>query len=425
MRVAERVAQRIGKLHALEAGGLAVQPLDEQVGRFLVLRGGGNRQAEARRQFRVSARRHGIANLAGDGGLRHPAHHFLVGAVAGGPAAIGRPRDRHCRLALQEGGEVLDEAPLLNACRRPLVLGHPVGEHLHAGVGVDRRLHGVGVEELAAFVAEALLEHEVAVARLTEEGRAIELAATCLGDDLADLVEVLPVGGRHGHVGAVLVLVGLLDGRVVQHVGAIVHDEHVAVVRQAIDLAVHLHLVVAIGGRDLHQLVAVAVLVDEGVEVFQRAGIGEVGHPGRDHVERVIGAGTRLEVLHDLGEHLGHRNLDDLDVDAGEFLPLGTREVERVQRLQPGFPNDGDRLAGVLLGRFDRRRGAICGIGRARSQSGCPGNPGRNADLAHVTSCNHVFLPLLNGGKTQPFASPFAGEFRVSRSACRSPPAWP
>ena len=179
------------------------------------------------------------------------------------------------------------------------------------------------IEELAALVAEALLEHEVAVARFTEEGRAIELAAGDLGDELAHLVEILPVGGRHGQVGAVLVLVGLLDRRVVQHVGAVVHDEDVAIVRQAVDLAVHHHLVVAVGGRDLHQLFAVAELVDEGIEHLERAGIGEVGHPGGDDVQRVIGARTRLEVLHDLGEHLGHRNLDDLDVDAGEFLPLG------------------------------------------------------------------------------------------------------
>ena len=38
-------------------------------------------------------------------------------------------------------------------------------------VAVDRRLHGVGVEELAALVAEALLEHELAVGRLAEERR--------------------------------------------------------------------------------------------------------------------------------------------------------------------------------------------------------------------------------------------------------------
>ena len=37
VRVAERVTQRIGQLHALQRDRLAVQPLDEQVGRILVL----------------------------------------------------------------------------------------------------------------------------------------------------------------------------------------------------------------------------------------------------------------------------------------------------------------------------------------------------------------------------------------------------
>ena len=66
VRVAERIAQRIGKLNALTADLLAVEPLDEQIGRVLVLAGRGNRQSKARGEFGMSARRQRIADLARD-----------------------------------------------------------------------------------------------------------------------------------------------------------------------------------------------------------------------------------------------------------------------------------------------------------------------------------------------------------------------
>ena len=66
MRGAERIAQRVGKLHALEACLLAVQPLDEQIGGLLVLAGGGNRQREADAQLVAAKWIERIADLAGN-----------------------------------------------------------------------------------------------------------------------------------------------------------------------------------------------------------------------------------------------------------------------------------------------------------------------------------------------------------------------
>ena len=144
----------------------------------------------------MAARRQGIADLAGDGRLRHPVQRLLVLAVSGSPASIRRPGDRHCRLAGEKGGEIFDEAPLLDARRHELVLVAHVGEDLHTDIAVDRRLHGVGIEELAALVAEALLEHELGVGRLAEEGGAIHAGLIFVGEELADLVEFLPGLGR-------------------------------------------------------------------------------------------------------------------------------------------------------------------------------------------------------------------------------------
>src|SRR5687767_15754108 len=58
----------------------------------------------------MASRRQGVTDLAGDSRFRHPAQDFLIGAIAGGPAAIGRPGDGHRRLALQERGQVLDRS---------------------------------------------------------------------------------------------------------------------------------------------------------------------------------------------------------------------------------------------------------------------------------------------------------------------------
>ena len=111
------------------------------------------------------------------------------------------------------------------------------------------------------------------VGRLAEEGRAIGVGRQLVGQELADLVELRPGFGRR-QVVAELGLELLLDLRIAEDVLAIVEDEDVAIVGEAVDLAVDLHLVVAIGRRDVLQLVVVAVFLDIGVEHFQRAGLG-------------------------------------------------------------------------------------------------------------------------------------------------------
>ena len=110
--------------------------------------------------------------------------------------------------------------------------------------------------------------------------------------------------------------------RIFENVLAVVEEHHVAIVGEAIDLAADGHLIVAIGGRDILQFIAVAELVDQRIEVFQRPGPHQIRHPGGDDVQRIISAGTGAEVLHDLGEHLVGRHFDDLDLDSGEFFPL-------------------------------------------------------------------------------------------------------
>ena len=211
VRVAERVAQRERQLHTLHRDLFAVQPLDEQVGLLLLLAAGSDRQRKPGRQLRVAARRQRIAHLAGDLGLGHPGQRLFIGQVARGESPIGRPGDGHRALAVQEHRQVLDEAELLDPRRHEAVFVAHFGECLHADRVVHRGLHGLRVEELAAFNPEALLEHEHRVRRLAEERRAVHaLALQRLGEEGADLVELLP-GLGHRQVVLVLVLEGLLQ----------------------------------------------------------------------------------------------------------------------------------------------------------------------------------------------------------------------
>ena len=117
------------------------------------------------------------------------------------------------------------------------------------------------IEELPAFHAEAFLEHVLRIGRRPEEAGTVDLRRHLVGDELADLVELLPVLRRR-EVIAVLGLELLLHLRIVENVLAVVEQHDVAVVREAVDLAVIGHLVVAIGRRDVLELFAIAELVD-------------------------------------------------------------------------------------------------------------------------------------------------------------------
>ena len=135
-------------------------------------------------------------------------------------------------------------------------------KYLDAHRRVDRRLHGVAVEEAAALVAEAFLEHEHRVGRLAEERGAVHLGRVFVGQELADLRELLP-GLRRGEIVAELGLELGLVRRIVEDVLPIVEDEHVAVIGKSVYLPVHEHLVVAIGRRDQRSSFLEAVLVDD------------------------------------------------------------------------------------------------------------------------------------------------------------------
>ena len=164
----------------------------------------------------------------------------------------------------------------------------------------------------------------------TKEARAIGRRCHLVGNELSDFRELLPVR-RGGEVIAGLGLELLLHLRILEDVLAVVEQHHVAIVGEAVNLIVDLHLVVAVGGRDVLQLVGVAVLLDKGIQLLQRSCAHEVGHPRGDHVQRVIGGSTRTVVLHDLCEHLVGRHFDHVDLDAGKLFPLGPRVVERVK----------------------------------------------------------------------------------------------
>src|SRR5258708_22124126 len=185
---------------------------------------------------------------------------------------------------LQESCEILRAADLLDAARHESVLVAPASEDLDADIGVDRGLHGVSVEELAALVAEAFLEHVHRVRRLSEKGGAVD---TFVLEDIrkasSDDIEICP-GLGHCEVLASLVLEGFLYGWILEDVAPIVHQENVAIIWEAVDLAPHFHLVVAECRRNRLELWGVAVLLDIGVEHLKRAGLGKIGHPGRNDV---------------------------------------------------------------------------------------------------------------------------------------------
>ena len=343
----------------------------------------------------MAARGQCVADLAGDRRLRHPVERLLVGEVARREPAVRRPRDGHRALALHERRKVLDEAELLDARRHEAVLGAPSFEDLHADRRVDRRLHRVAVEEAAALVAEAFLEEEVAVAGFAEHrGTVSALRLQLLGEERADLVELLPGLGRREFV-LVLRLEGLLQRGVGEDVLAVVHDEHVTVVGEAVDLPVDRHLVVAVRRRDVLQFGAVLVLVDERVERLERAGLHEVGHPRGDDVQRVVRTGAGAVFLHDLREHLGRRDFDDLHLAARQLFPHRTREVLRIEGLQAGFPDDRDRLAAGAkrLGCIDRGlRGAGrgCSAGTQQHSRGSDGQQRETDGRSHPTQRGYV-----------------------------------
>src|SRR5689334_1395151 len=121
----------------------------------------------------MSSRRQGIAHFARYSRLRDPVQRLLVGTITLGPTPVRWPGDRHSRLALQESREILHKAKLLHAGWHEFVFVAHRGEDLDTNIGVDRGLHGASIEELAALVAEALLEHVHRVRRLSEKASAV------------------------------------------------------------------------------------------------------------------------------------------------------------------------------------------------------------------------------------------------------------
>src|SRR6516165_2116441 len=340
----------------------------------------------------MSSRRQCIADLAGYGCFRDPIQRLLVRTITLRPAPIWWPRDRHGRLALQEGREILHETKLLHAGRHEFVLVAHAGEHLDADIGVDRGLHGISVEELAALIAEAFLEHVHRVRGLSEEGAAVDtFALEDIRKTSADNIEICP-GLGYCEVLAGLILESLLYGWIIEEVAAVVHQENVAIIGEAINLAAHFHLVVAVGRRNRLELGGITVFLDVGVERLERASLDEIGHPGRNNVERVICSGARLVVLHDLGEHLSGRDLDYLYVHAGQLFPLRTGEVGGIERLKTGLPDNSDRASLVLLRGLDGGVGGRCGPCRP---SRCRGEAGGQAYLSEITSIDHCVLPFL------------------------------
>src|SRR5215472_14649062 len=207
----------------------------------------------------MSSRRQGVAHFARYSRLRDPVQRLLVGTITLGPAPIRWPGDRHSRLALQESREIFHEAKLLHAGRHEFVLVAHGGEDLDANIGVDRSLHGASVEELATLVAEALFEHEDRVRWLSEEGGAVNtFAFKDIRKTGADNIEICP-GLGHCKVLAGLVLECFLYCWILEDVASIVHDENVAIIWEAVDLAAHLHLVVAVGRCNCLQLGGVTV----------------------------------------------------------------------------------------------------------------------------------------------------------------------
>src|SRR5262249_19127018 len=104
-----------------------------------------------------------------------------------GPSTERRPGDRHGDIAVEKCVERFDETPRLDAGGHELVVSAHAVEHLDANVVVHSRLHRPGVEELAAFYAEALLEEKLAIGRLPELARAVGFRRVLVREELADL----------------------------------------------------------------------------------------------------------------------------------------------------------------------------------------------------------------------------------------------
>ena len=178
-----------------------------------------------------------------------------------------------------EGGQRLDEAPDLDAGRHGRVVLNHAGERLDAAGAVDRRLHSLGVEELAALDPRPLLVEVLQEAARTHEGGTVHVRRLGIGDRLADLVELVP-RGRHR------------KAHLLEDILAVIEDEHVAIIREAVDGVADPHLVLAVDVADIVELRPIAVLVDVLVERLDRAGTHHVTHPGGHHVQDVIGAGA-------------------------------------------------------------------------------------------------------------------------------------
>ena len=84
----------------------------------------------------MAARRHGVADLAGDLGLGHPGQRLLLGAVAGGPAAVGRPGDGHGGIADQERQKGPTDERLSIPFDRPAARSRGIAARVIAIVGL-------------------------------------------------------------------------------------------------------------------------------------------------------------------------------------------------------------------------------------------------------------------------------------------------
>ena len=67
------------------------------------------------------------------------------------------------------------------------------------------------------------------------------------------------------------------------------------------------------------------------------------------------------------------------------FFPLGTREIERIERLQACFPDDRDRRPAILLRLANRPFGSGFGLGADRHADRQPGSEAEAAQ--ELSSC--------------------------------------
>ena len=305
-------------------------------------------------------------------------------------------------VAGEEGGAGLGEAPRVHSGRHVATL---VDERLQRGdalLGVPRAVHGLLVEEAPAVVAEHVhpeVERQALRPRLR---RAVHVRTVLVGDELGDVVPLLPGRGRGERVAVLLhelrlVLLVLLDQVLPVH-----HDVHVAVIGEA----VHVALVLApslVGVGDVRVLLAVAVLVHPVVDGNDGAHLHQVRQVGGGDVEHVVVGGT-AEVLHGGHEHLVHRRAGDLDLDAGELFPLlGVVELP-AERLEAGLGVERERGAAVLLGGGHR---AIGGVLRQGALAGAEHQSESEAHLLH-----HGQLPSSGHGYEAAGAAGAAGRGR-------------